>query len=324
MEYKLKKMIKESKEFTDKKLSEIRQKLEEALSKSKYKENITLITTGSYGRGEASSESDLDWFIIFDKDLDPSECIPDEIKSISNIISGAIKKNSGDSKTFGEEAIVKFSDMQKNIGGQNDTNANLTRRMLFILEGTWLYGESRFELYRKTLLEKYIKQNSSDQLPRFLLNDLIRYYRTIATDFEFKTEESRKSWGLRNIKLRYSRKLLYFSGLIVIAEISNKSRDEKITMANDLFKMKTIERINHIGKEHIETNKIIKNYENFLLEISQPETRLSLEKVKKENRFEDANYMKLRDSSQDFSKNLHDLLIKKYDQEHPIHHALVF
>lgn len=65
--------LSEARKFTDDKLRIIRQELKAALADSQYNDEITLIATGSYGRGEASEESDLDWFLIFDKDLDPAE-----------------------------------------------------------------------------------------------------------------------------------------------------------------------------------------------------------------------------------------------------------
>jgi len=53
--------------------------------------------------------------------------------------------------------------------------------------------------------------DSMSETSRFLLHDLIRYYRTICVDFEYKTYENGKPWGDRNIKIQFSRKFLYFS-----------------------------------------------------------------------------------------------------------------
>jgi hypothetical protein len=50
--------------------------------------------------------------------------------------------------------------MLSNFGWENDDNKSFTRRMLFLLEGTWLYGEKWFIDYRRELLEKYLREDS--------------------------------------------------------------------------------------------------------------------------------------------------------------------
>jgi hypothetical protein len=119
-----------------------------------------------------------------------------------------------------------------NIGGNDDHNAKITRRVLFLLEGDWLNNRPFFQECRQQLLGRYIRDTiTSHQLALFLLNDIIRYYRTVCVDFEFKTIEHDKPWGTRNIKLVFSRKLLYFSGVLVVAETMQRSYKEKVRIA---------------------------------------------------------------------------------------------
>ena len=61
---------------------------------------------------------------------------------------------------------------------------------------------------RRALIAGYLEANVKDHRPpRFLLNDLVRYWRTIAVDFESKMRARKgEGWGLRNGTLRLSRK----------------------------------------------------------------------------------------------------------------------
>ncbi|GLR64406.1 nucleotidyltransferase domain-containing protein [Marinospirillum insulare] len=307
-----------AKKYTTTTLEKLRQDLSATLKESPYKNDICIVATGSYGRNEASSESDIDWYIIFDKDRDVAETIPEEIESIKKTINNLVPNSPGDTGTF--DAAIKFSDMQINIGGEHDTNQTLTRRMLFLLEGTWLYNKKSFEDYRKILIEKYIKPTDvKENISRFLLNDIIRYYRTIATDFEYKVSEDNKEWGLRNIKLKFSRKLLYVSGVFAVAELYNLGYEKRIEKSLELFSLTPLERLELLTKQAL--NLI--PYENFLQDISNPTTRDSLNSVIKRDRKENSSYVRLNKLADEFSENLVTALKNKYQPSHPIHQALV-
>lgn len=307
-----------AKQFTVDILQKLRDGLTKALAESPYKNDICVVATGSYGRNEASSESDIDWYIVFDKDRDVMETIPDEVAKIKDIINRLVPNSPGDTGTF--DAAIKFSDMQKNIGGEQDTNQTLTRRMLFLLEGTWLFNEGSFKGYRETLIKKYIKPTDvENNVPRFLLNDIIRYYRTITTDFEYKVSEANKEWGLRNIKLKFSRKLLYISGVIAVAELYNLDYEKRIEKAQELFSLTPLERLNILTEENLN----LSHYESFLQEISSADTRKALNNVTKENRKNSSSYIKLNNLADEFSENLVTTLTTKYQSNHPIHQALI-
>jgi hypothetical protein len=74
---------------------------------------------------------------------------------------------------------------------------------------------------RDQLLDRYLDQSVKDfRPPRFLLNDVIRYWRTMCVDFAGKEHEGPGKWGLRNVKLRTARKVLFAGGLLPVLECS--------------------------------------------------------------------------------------------------------
>lgn len=287
----------------------------------KLDKNLGIVVTGSFGRDEASEESDMDWFIISVDDL--SE---DKINLIQSVVAEIINKyvsnNVGNTGTFG--GVVTKSEILENFGGDRDSNQSFTRRILYLLESKWLLNEALYTEVKTDILKKYIKDDSPDDgINRFMLNDVIRYYRTICTDYEFKVHESGKSWGVRKIKLKFSRKLLYFSGLITIASTINYTRDEKIEKTLALLALSPLDRIEHLVGADFFT-KILSYYELFLQEISKPDVRRELESVDRLARHKSLKYRELKNMSHHFGLALEHCLQSEFTSSHPIHAAIVF
>ncbi len=161
--------------------------------------HFNLVYSGSYARKEASEESDFDYFLLF-----PGGAHEQEKKLVKNAIQKVVEEIVGrlPSKNGAFNECVECGELNKNIGGRKDTNENITRRILFLTEGAALGKSDLFEKQKDDLIGRYIQDNITDhQLALFFLNDVIRYYRTICVDFENRTVENNKKWGIRNIKL---------------------------------------------------------------------------------------------------------------------------
>lgn len=316
-------------------LQALRSDLQEALRDSPQRERLCVVVTGSYGRDEASAESDLDWFILLDG-CEAGE-IAQEKAAINAVIERHIARPNGDSGIFGGEATQDFGQLIEHIGGSQDTTQSLTRRMLLMLEGRCLFGAEHFARLRRRLLEAYICKGSPDKsISRFLLNDVIRYYRTITIDVQHKACVDKKAWGLRSIKLKFSRKLLYFAALIAIADTAREAaRDARIERMLALLELPPLERLHRLASAggplqppspavEEKTREIFTFYECFLRQLAEPANRHELAVVREESREQSELYMALRASSKTFTRTLHDWLREKYAKDHPIHDALVF
>ncbi|MER8642690.1 hypothetical protein [Mesorhizobium sp. M1252] len=277
-----------------------------------------LVVNGSLARKELVNGSDFDAFIVRGKALDTS------IQKLWKDAHDAVGlKLPGSSGIFGKDSIVQHEEMLLNIGGAGDSNESITRRMLLVLESTGVGDMVAYRGLISSMLSRYISDQITDhQLGLFLLNDIIRYYRTVCVDFEFKTEEDGKPWGIRNIKLVFSRKLIYFSGLLICAETAQRSALEKREICERLVRLTPIERVlSVLGEDAFEP---LIYYDKFLERMAKTEIRKKLESNDREELRKSEIFRSLKNDGHHFSMSLRSAFVRHYDGSHPIHRAIMF
>jgi len=187
--------------------------------------NASLVLCGSFARNEMVPDSDCDWSLLIDGGVSTKHT--DMVLGVQKAMEEGKTlglKAPGNSGVFGNMCISH--DLVHRIGGSADTNGNLTRRLLMLLESKPINlspanrSETVWEGVVSSILQRYFEEDvhfsvkGERRVPRFLFNDLTRYWRTICVDYAAKHwDQGEAKWALRNAKLRFSRKLLYASGM---------------------------------------------------------------------------------------------------------------
>ena len=185
-----------------------------------------ILAFGSLARREATDESDFDYLVLVDgipEDPDaPGELLrrADHLRTIWAVEQGhqgdqadlAVKKP-GTSGLFA--TVVGAFDLIEQVGLERDTNHSLTRRMLLLEESVSLFNAYVRTRVVSAALDRYLVLPGvrPEATPRYLLNDVIRYWRTVSVDYQAKANALENS-GLRYVKLLIPRKIQFASMLM--------------------------------------------------------------------------------------------------------------
>src|ERR1035438_7985990 len=302
-------------------------------------EDTSLIVFGSLARGEWTSGSDLDWTYLIDGEANPDHLVI--VQKIQKVLKKDEKKfrPPGQTGTFGNMAFSH--DIIHQIGGQNDTNKNTTQRILLLLESIAIGKRTdAYERVIKGVIDRYLEEDNNHLLtpdykkfrvPRFLLNDIVRFWRTMAVDFASKQRDrGGEGWGLRNAKLRMSRKLIFASGLLVCFDANlDPDLQGEISTDKNGIKLKLLQHIRdhvqltplQILARSVERYKIpdpiatelFDSYAEFLEILNGENSRKALENLRSENSRTDETFKRVRRVSETFEHAL-DYIFFENDQ----------
>ena len=303
-----------AKEKSERGIEEMR---EEAARMFQGDASIVVGLNGSYARREVTTGSDVDLFFLY-KDQS-KETAQDSQERLRRKLKRAGYIMPASNGVFDDP--LSINTLQRRIGGMEDDNLQITRRMLLLLEGEWVFNREEFEEIRLRLLKQYVPNTlREDQICLFLLNDVIRYWRTICVDFEFKVRNDGKARAIRLLKLRFSRMLLFFAGVLAIGETYNKNAERKLMTLNSYLSLPAIDRMRAIACES--ATPALELYAEFLMALDEKEIRevLSAENGSGEQSEE---FGVLRTKAQDFRDALLSLLNAQFGGENPTVNALM-
>ncbi len=287
-------------------------------------DDTSIVISGSLARNEFTSGSDIDWTLLVDGSADPKH--HDLYRRIDALIRPLAVKPPGEEGTFG--AMVFSHELIHAIGGDEDTNQNTTRRALLLLESCATGRQEAYDRVVRNILNRYLLEDrgfwhgSEPLVPRFLQNDLARFWRTMAVDFAYKLRRrSSEKWAIRNIKLRMSRKLIYVSGLLLCyrchafigdGAASLDSKEIVIEYLQTAFSVLTPLEIlagTLLHHTHLQNSarKLFDSYDAFVGILADENKRKHLEDLKEDDADSDSVYQEARSLSHTFRDGLTEL-----------------
>jgi predicted nucleotidyltransferase len=213
--------LEKRKHITDSQLKKVRKEFDKNINSNTYRD-IAIYCGGSLGRGDVGEQSDLDLFILSNKRASEEKRI-ESLELFSEMIR--INKKLGYPQ-FSNDAeyieVYSFPDMLDTLGSPTDDNRNLfTVRMLLLLESKLIFNTDLYLAFIDRSIDNYFRDSPGEDhfKPIFLLNDILRYWRTLCLNYEIIRNNPEQPWRKKNINLKFSRMLTIFGTVLpMVAE----------------------------------------------------------------------------------------------------------
>jgi hypothetical protein len=281
--------------------------------------DVTVALMGSWGRRELTSGSDEDWLVVHRRQAGAP------VRPGVQELSGVLRPPAGAQEIFNRAVAVREL---VRFGLDADDNANMTQRLLFLLESVPLLGERAHRDAQRAILAAYLEGDRRDRRPpRFLLNDVVRYWRTIAVDFEGKARQGTRKWALRHAKLRTSRTILFAGGLLPILGCHHVVADEVLDFLLEAFSEPPTDRIARAFLEHDAADagaRTLGAYDRFLALVDDPARRARLESLDREAALGDDVFVEARRLGREVQQGLLALLFEREPLRRLVRQYLVF
>lgn len=278
--------IQRRRDYTEKRIKRLQRELDGTLER--LQDNACVYATGSFGRLEASKNSDLDGFIVGlsqgnttdEVSLAPSKLSRlDEICVKADLIEATRKLGfpdfDGDGKYLAHYSVA---DLAYNLGRpEDDVNNTLTSRLLLFLESKPLLGGAVYKAIIREVIAAYWNDYDKHKLefiPAFLTNDILRLWRTFCVNYEARTssvpEEKRIKRKIKNYKLKHSRMLTCFSAILYFLGVLRLEQTVSVERAFEMSQLTPVERLNWLlekdafAEAHSSVDDLLKRYDQFL------------------------------------------------------------
>lgn len=260
--------------FSQERLATLRERISD-IGALRDRQDLCIYATGSFGRLEASEHSDLDLFFVHRGSSDTEAPLSrGDWTLISADIIRATKELgfpefSGDGEFLEVHAL---KDILREIGSRQDDYFNFfTARLLLLLESRPVFNDALYEQIVLDIVNAYYRdfsEHEADFRPVFLLNDIIRFWKTLCLNYERKRNEPEEAESkknkirTKNLKLKFSRLLTCYSGIVPLVSAQNVTTPERLA---ELVHESPLERLRSVvNPDNPVYREMLAQYEWFL------------------------------------------------------------
>lgn len=279
-------------DFSQKTLRKLNGELNKAFGAD---DSFSVLVAGSYGRMDAHANSDLDFMVIHNGHMTEEELKIEIIRECANKLGIDAPNPEG---AFSKP--ITLTDMLTTIGSKEDDLNSTAQRLLILMEGRAIFNPTFFKYIMNALVNRYMTyvEEEPDKEALVLLNDLIKYFRSICINVEFSFWKDDSKWGIRNIKLGHSRILIY-AGLLFLLLTSSIYRRNKLSFLRDNVFLSPLEKVYCAYDLNNDTNfeRVLGAYDTFLHRMMQDDVKNELKSLDYRRRFTSRNYAELKTNS---------------------------
>ena len=200
----------------------------------------------------------------------------DEIRLYAKLIDCVEEQKLPGFSNDGEYLTVHYlDDIHTALGSPSDDYRNFfTTRMLLLLESRSLFNDCVYKNAINETIDSYYRDyhdHEKDFRPVFLINDIIRFWKTLCLNYEHRrnrknlNEEQKNKNHLKNLKLKFSRMLTCFSAVPLLVRDRSVIDPEKLS---EIIHKSPLERLNQTTEFIPDINELVaeieKNYVWFL------------------------------------------------------------
>jgi hypothetical protein len=154
------------------------------------------------------------------------------------------------------------------------------KRFQLLLDTRPVFGTGAYHRLVRVVLDRYAAGFVADDPHKewvYLLNDLVRYFRSLCLECQWDFSTGNEGWYIRNAKLRHSRVVMYAGLLFLLGACSQERRDKVGWLLRHLDKT-PLERLEWVYEHHGDPHfpRIATAYDRFLACLEVPANRAAL------------------------------------------------